>query len=221
MSDIRSRLLCSCIRVRQGSGFWIVDRTRLVDELLTTYFQHSNYSSFVRQLNNYSFVRIKELDEDAYCHVTGLFKKGCAESLKDITRRPDNRVKRRLERRLEDARREEKRRFVLSEEQARHTNTQIALDYANGVLATQISMIDRLRAEVALLQDALSEHSMCSSSTASSMPSPTDQSGAHSLDESNQSDEFFAENFPDLEMPDFSSTAAILQWVDTNQQLFV
>jgi hypothetical protein len=42
-----------------GTSFEILDLTRFVQEILPIVFRHQNYPSFVRQLNKYSFSKIR------------------------------------------------------------------------------------------------------------------------------------------------------------------
>lgn len=41
-----------------GLSFYIIDQTRFVDSVIPQYFKHSNFSSFVRQLNFYGFRKV-------------------------------------------------------------------------------------------------------------------------------------------------------------------
>ena len=40
---------------KEGNGFIVRDVERLCDEVLPNYFKHSNFASFVKQLNIYKF----------------------------------------------------------------------------------------------------------------------------------------------------------------------
>lgn len=41
-----------------GLSFYIIDQTRFVESVIPQYFKHSNFSSFVRQLNFYGFRKV-------------------------------------------------------------------------------------------------------------------------------------------------------------------
>lgn len=41
-----------------GLSFYIIDQARFVDSVIPQYFKHSNFSSFVRQLNFYGFRKV-------------------------------------------------------------------------------------------------------------------------------------------------------------------
>ena len=41
-----------------GLSFYIIDQSRFVDTVIPQYFKHSNFSSFVRQLNFYGFRKV-------------------------------------------------------------------------------------------------------------------------------------------------------------------
>ncbi|MCL7023476.1 hypothetical protein MKW94_012609 [Papaver nudicaule] len=67
-----------------NDSFKIHDMIRFQKELLSKYFKHSNFSSFMRQLNTYGF---RKLDPDQFIFGNEKFVKGKKQLLKDISRR--------------------------------------------------------------------------------------------------------------------------------------
>ena len=45
-----------------GTAFMILDQNRFCNTVLPLYFKHSNYSSFIRQLNMYDFQKLKNVN---------------------------------------------------------------------------------------------------------------------------------------------------------------
>ena len=69
-----------------GTVFLVKNVTDFCDEVLPVYFKHSNYASFVRQLNMYDFHKVREGSWDnAFKHP--LFLKGREDLLRDIKRK--------------------------------------------------------------------------------------------------------------------------------------
>lgn len=50
-----------------GNGFLIKDISQFSEKLLPLYFKHSNFSSFIRQLNLYSFNKVRRIDNGNHC----------------------------------------------------------------------------------------------------------------------------------------------------------
>eukprot|EP01017_Pseudomicrothorax_dubius_P036933 TRINITY_DN5352_c0_g1_i2.p1 TRINITY_DN5352_c0_g1~~TRINITY_DN5352_c0_g1_i2.p1 ORF type:complete len:325 (-),score=62.20 TRINITY_DN5352_c0_g1_i2:108-1082(-) len=70
----------------EGDSIWVKDSERFSREILPNYFKHSNYTSFVRQLNMYGFKKSKtKQNYDCFCHI--FFKKGSRDLLILIKRR--------------------------------------------------------------------------------------------------------------------------------------
>ena len=69
-----------------GTLFLVKNVTEFCDQVLPVYFKHSNYASFVRQLNMYDFHKVREGTWDnAFKHP--LFLRGKPELLKEIKRK--------------------------------------------------------------------------------------------------------------------------------------
>jgi len=71
-----------------GETLIITDINTFSDKILPEYFNHSNYSSFIRQLNMYGFRKEnkeKKTKQEEYKHE--FFRRGCKELLKNITRK--------------------------------------------------------------------------------------------------------------------------------------
>jgi hypothetical protein len=68
-----------------GTSFIIKNVTDFSETVLPKYFKHSNFASFVRQLNMYDFHKCKNGEENSFCH--SLFQKGRRHLLKDIHRK--------------------------------------------------------------------------------------------------------------------------------------
>lgn len=71
-----------------GDTLIITDINTFSDKILPEYFNHSNYSSFIRQLNMYGFRKEnkeKKTKQEEYKHE--FFRRGCKDLLKSITRK--------------------------------------------------------------------------------------------------------------------------------------
>mmetsp|Transcript_16795 Transcript_16795/g.14697 ORF Transcript_16795/g.14697 Transcript_16795/m.14697 type:complete len:124 (-) Transcript_16795:1329-1700(-) len=75
-----------------GDGFIIKDARRLEDTILPAFFKHKNFHSFVRQLNNYDFHKIKQ-DDNSSEFKHDQFRRDQEHLLKEIARKnPDKEV---------------------------------------------------------------------------------------------------------------------------------
>lgn len=68
-----------------GTSFLIKNVTDFSETILPKYFKHSNFASFVRQLNMYDFHKCKNGEENSFYHP--LFQKGRRHLLKEIHRK--------------------------------------------------------------------------------------------------------------------------------------
>jgi hypothetical protein len=68
-----------------GSSFLIKDVTEFSQKILPKYFKHSNFQSFVRQLNMYDFHKCKNGEENSFYH--NMFQRGKKHLLKEIHRK--------------------------------------------------------------------------------------------------------------------------------------
>ena len=68
-----------------GSSFLIKDVTEFSLKILPKYFKHSNFQSFVRQLNMYDFHKCKNGEENSFYH--NMFQRGKKHLLKEIHRK--------------------------------------------------------------------------------------------------------------------------------------
>lgn len=67
-----------------GRAFAVKNVKEFSDQVLPKYFKHSNYASFVRQLNMYDFHKLRD-EENVFRH--NLFQRDKPHLLKDITRK--------------------------------------------------------------------------------------------------------------------------------------
>ena len=70
-----------------GDSFVIVNETALSKDFLPRYFKHSNFSSFVRQLNMYGFRKLKCILGHDWEYGHNSFRRGRADLLSEIKRR--------------------------------------------------------------------------------------------------------------------------------------
>lgn len=71
---------------KSNVGFIIHDVVSFTREILPKYFRHSNFSSFVRQLNMYDFHKVKQ-ENESLVFKNPLFCKGEQQNLKFIRRK--------------------------------------------------------------------------------------------------------------------------------------
>ncbi|CAD8134335.1 unnamed protein product [Paramecium octaurelia] len=69
----------------QGTAFIVYNQVLLEKEVLQNFFKHSNYSSFVRQLNLYNFKKVKSNEGQIFKHKC--FRKGMKSMLQFIKRK--------------------------------------------------------------------------------------------------------------------------------------
>ncbi|CAD8049932.1 unnamed protein product [Paramecium sonneborni] len=69
----------------QGTAFIVYNQILLEKEILQNFFKHSNYSSFVRQLNLYNFKKVKSKEGQIFKHKC--FRKGLKSMLQFIKRK--------------------------------------------------------------------------------------------------------------------------------------
>ncbi|KAM3133847.1 hypothetical protein pb186bvf_014110 [Paramecium bursaria] len=69
----------------QGTAFIVYNQSQLAKQVLQNYFKHSNYSSFVRQLNLYNFKKSRTNEGQIFKHKC--FRKGMKSLLQFIKRR--------------------------------------------------------------------------------------------------------------------------------------
>ncbi|KAI9335886.1 HSF-type DNA-binding-domain-containing protein, partial [Pilaira anomala] len=79
----------------KGTSFLIFSASRFAQEVLPEHFKHSNFSSFVRQLNMYGFHKINKSPRSQrgnskngvweFSHIK--FQRGCPELLEEIKRK--------------------------------------------------------------------------------------------------------------------------------------
>lgn len=70
----------------EGNAIFIVDISKLCEIVLPRYYKHTNYSSFVRQLNIYGFNKIKGQIKEELIFEHGKFNKNCTkEQIKEIS----------------------------------------------------------------------------------------------------------------------------------------
>lgn len=71
-----------------GKSFLITDIYSFTNNVLPSYFKHSNLSSFIRQLNMYGFHKSKEVHEDIFHFSHPLFSRDDKGQLNKIRRKP-------------------------------------------------------------------------------------------------------------------------------------
>ncbi|KAI3439960.1 HSF_DOMAIN domain-containing protein [Psidium guajava] len=69
---------------REGTGFVVWCPAEFSEHMLPKYFKHSNFSSFIRQLNTYGF---KKTSSKRWEFKHDKFQKGCRHKLTEITRK--------------------------------------------------------------------------------------------------------------------------------------
>ncbi len=75
----------------EGDAFIVRKPNDFAEQILPKYFKHSNYASFVRQLNMYDFHKAKEKNnEQSFSHP--LFRRAQKELLKDIKRKTKDEI---------------------------------------------------------------------------------------------------------------------------------
>lgn len=72
---------------KQGNGFIIHDRKKFTEETMKTYFSHTQWKSFLRQLNFYSFQRLSKRGQGVEsCYAHPLLQRGDIARCKHIRR---------------------------------------------------------------------------------------------------------------------------------------